>query len=626
MTDKELEKRIKEIYRRATEEMTDKMESYLDQFVKDIDVMSAKVEAGEISERYFKKWKRDQILLYDQWEKTREKLSDVLFDADNVARDLIKGHLPTVLADGINRTFYDIEKIKEVGDMGISFNLTNEQAVKRLIEKQPRLLPVLNEESKTARLIREGKIKRWNQQHITSEITQGIIQGEPMQKIAQRMQNVTGMNYRSAIRNARTATGGAYNAGRMEGMKQAEEKGVKMLKRWSAVFDDKTRDDHRILDGVTIPLDEMFEVDGYELEYPRDPNGDPCQVYNCRCRLVSVPAIVADKFDEIFDKEDMTTTGGISYDDWKKGKLPDDETQTETRSSTTELPVPASEQVIDKKEDSEKPSDFVAEKNADVPERFEDKIPEIEKMTPADIKKSLIDDDSYIYSDKYQKMTTERRELFDKEKELSENIKTLEKELESESTVKPRNEWTEEDKFYYDIMREKPTDYTDRGYEIQDELKEMRKERRDVESRASDLHDRIDLVNRNEYIHQVTEWEKEEHPFVKVDGDKEYQGFTTTMSIAQFDEDLKNGIGFIAEMSPDEYIDRIAMEIFHNTREASVNCDFENVKKYAKMIANGTKFDMGYLDYEKGGQEGRHRAIAARLLGIKKIPVYIRGR
>ena len=173
----------------------------------------------------------------------------------------------------------------------------------------------------------EAKDVAWNGKKMNSAVLQGIIQGEPMQKIAGRMMNVTGMNYRSAIRNARTATGGAYNAGRMEGMRQAEEKGVKMLKRWSAVFDDKTRDDHRILDGVTIPLDEMFEVDGYELEYPRDPNGDPCQVYNCRCRLVSVPAIVADKFDEIFDKEDMTTTGGISYDDWKKGKTPEDEKQ-----------------------------------------------------------------------------------------------------------------------------------------------------------------------------------------------------------------------------------------------------------------------------------------------------------
>ena len=44
------------------------------------------------------------------------------------------------------------------------------------------------------------------------------------------------------------------------------------------------------------------------------------------------------------------------------------------------------------------------------------------------------------------------------------------------------------------------------------------------------------------------------------------------------------------------------------------------------MMADGTKFNMGYIDYNREQQEGRHRAIAARLLGIKKIPVYIRGK
>lgn len=316
----ELEKEIKKAYSRASKEMTEKMKAYLEQFEKDIDAMSKKVESGEITKRYFNQWKRDQIMLYNQWSATRDKLALVLLDADEIARELIKGALITSMADGINRTFFEVEQVKQIGDMGISFNLTEENTVRRLIEEKPRLLPLLDEESETARKIREGKAVRWNQQHITAEVTQGIIQGEPMQKIAQRMQSVTGMNYRSAIRNARTATGGAYNAGRIEGMKRAEEKGVKMLKRWSAIFDDKTRDNHRLLDGVTIPIDEKFEVEGYELEYPRDPNGEPEMIYNCRCRLVSVPALIADSFDEIFDKEGQTTANGQTYEEWKKGK------------------------------------------------------------------------------------------------------------------------------------------------------------------------------------------------------------------------------------------------------------------------------------------------------------------
>lgn len=350
MNEKELEKEIRKVYARASKEMTEKMKAYLKQFEAEIDLMSQKVEAGEITERYFKKWKRDKIMLYNQWHETREKISDVLLDADVVSRDLIKGALPTVMADGINRTFYELEQIREIGDMGISFQLTDENTVKRLIAEHPRLLPVLDEESETARMIREGKAIRWNQQHITSEITQGIVQGESMGKIAERMMNVTGMNYRSAIRNARTATGGAYNAGRIEGMKQAEEKGVKMLKRWSAIFDDNTRDEHRLLDGVTIPIDEKFEIDEYELDYPRDPNGEPEMIYNCRCRLVSVPALIADTYDEIFDKEGQTTNDGLSYDEWKKGKKANEETETETEIRSEKEPEPASAALTTEKE------------------------------------------------------------------------------------------------------------------------------------------------------------------------------------------------------------------------------------------------------------------------------------
>ena len=543
MTEQELEKEIKKVYARASKEMTEKMKAYLKQFEEEIDLMSQKVEAGEITERYFNKWKRDKIMQYNQWYDTRNKITDVLMDADDVARDLIKGALPTVMADGINRTFYELEQIHEIGDMGISFKLTEENTVKRLLTEHPRLLPVLDEESETARMIREGKAIRWNQQHITSEITQGIIQGESMPKIAERMMNVTGMNYRSAIRNARTATGGAYNAGRIEGMKQAEEKGVKMLKRWSAIFDDKTRDEHRLLDGVTIPIDEKFEIDGYELEYPRDPNGEPEMIYNCRCRLVSVPALIADTYDEIFDKDGQTTQSGLTYDEWKEGKQAEQETTAETESRSSESASAAltteSEQIIDPKENAQNPSDFVSETDVPVPARFEKEIAEIDKMTDEDMSHLFIDKDSYIYQDDYKKLSDERDSLVEEEKAIKEKEDSLNKELESESRVKPREEWTEEEKEFYILLREKPTEYTDRGYEIQKELRELRTKETEVETKIEEFNERRRLKDRKEYYNELDEWESKEHPFVQGDIDKEYQGFSTEMRIGQFDEDLK---------------------------------------------------------------------------------------
>ena len=88
-----------------------------------------------------------------------------------------------------------------------SFTLYNHAAVERLIKENPNLLP-LNPN------LDIPKDLRWNQQHINSAITQGILQGKSIPDIAKDLQRVTGMDESAAIRNARTAMTGAQNAGK----------------------------------------------------------------------------------------------------------------------------------------------------------------------------------------------------------------------------------------------------------------------------------------------------------------------------------------------------------------------------------------------------------------------------
>lgn len=160
---------------------------------------------------------------------------------------------------------------------GYNFSLTNEQAVKNLATKDKAFLPT--------RKIDIPKDKKWNEKMINSQMMQGILQGESIPKIATRLTNVTDMNMKSAIRNARTMTTAAENKGRQDSFKKAESDGVIMTREWIATHDERTRAWHEELDGVEVGIDEPWENEYGEIMYPGDPSADPANVYNCRCSI-----------------------------------------------------------------------------------------------------------------------------------------------------------------------------------------------------------------------------------------------------------------------------------------------------------------------------------------------------
>ena len=88
------------------------------------------------------------------------------------------------------------------------------------------------------------------------------------------------------------------------------------------------------------------------------------------------------------------------------------------------------------------------------------------------------------------------------------------------------------------------------------------------------------------------------------------------------------------EMSPDQYIQRAThlnnkaqgMKLKPKTvekrkRESLNSYSIENLKD--KITDPNKEIDRPYLDYATGGQEGLHRAIAAKDAGLKKIPVRV---
>lgn len=87
----------------------------------------------------------------------------------------------------------------------------------------------------------------------------------------------------------------------------------------------------------------------------------------------------------------------------------------------------------------------------------------------------------------------------------------------------------------------------------------------------------------------------------------------TTAEYYRFEKGIE---GKIVYMTCDEYIQHCVDDIFHSSTESVLRgIDWDNVKKYAQMMKDGTKFKLPYLciSEEYGqGQEGRHRFLAVK--------------
>ena len=140
-----------------------------------------------------------------------------------------------------------------------------------------------------------------------------------MTKIAKRLANMVGdSDTKAAIRNARTMTTGAENAGRVDSYKRAENMGIKMMQQWVATLDNRTRHEHRQLDGQRVKVGEPFIVNKQQIMFPGDPAAAPYLVYNCRCTLIGVVAgSDIEKTTNAGELPRRSKLGTMTYDEWK---------------------------------------------------------------------------------------------------------------------------------------------------------------------------------------------------------------------------------------------------------------------------------------------------------------------
>ena len=75
---------------------------------------------------------------------------------------------------------------------------------------------------------------------------------------------------------------GAENAGRLDSYENLANQGVVQKKVWIATPDERTRESHLDIDGEEVDIEQEFSNG---LMYPADPNGEPEEVWNCRCSM-----------------------------------------------------------------------------------------------------------------------------------------------------------------------------------------------------------------------------------------------------------------------------------------------------------------------------------------------------
>lgn len=297
----QMEKKVRKVYKQAYKDASIKLGSYLQKFEKDDKKMKEKVESGEIEQKDYEAWRMDTIVQAKQYDAMLNRIGEDLVNSDKIASGIINDNLPDAYANGRNRSIFDVSKA--IGyDFDKTFSIYNKHAVQRLLKDDDSIFPKSQIDTRKDRSV--------IRQRLHNAVTQGIIKGDSMDKVAQNMQSVTGMSYNSAMRAARTLTGSAQNLGTLDGFHEAEDKGVKLQKQWLASLDRKTRDSHRDMDGITIGLDEKFPNG---CKCPLDPDADASEVINCRCTMIAVP----DGFQYDMTDRWSKLPSNMTYEDWK---------------------------------------------------------------------------------------------------------------------------------------------------------------------------------------------------------------------------------------------------------------------------------------------------------------------
>ena len=290
------------IYAEAQKTASRALMEYLERFREQDDEWRERVARGEATEAQWRAWRRGKILTGRRYRVVLKQVSEGYTHANEVAMDALDGRLPGVYAENYNYGTFQAYSAAGVDD---AFALQDASTVQRLLADHGSYLPTPT--------VNAAKDAAWNRRLLANQITQGVLLGESMAKIARRVQAVTGSNMATAMRTARTSVTAAENAGRVDSYRRAQSLGIKLEQEWLATLDGRTRHTHRLLDGERVEVGGTF-ANG--CRYPGDPEAPYAETCNCRCTLIAA----VEGVDYGDGKRWSKLPEGVTYEEWKAGK------------------------------------------------------------------------------------------------------------------------------------------------------------------------------------------------------------------------------------------------------------------------------------------------------------------
>ena len=297
----EFQAEVRETYQQAQADAQEALSRFLERFEKEDERQREKVKAGELSEADYKAWRKGKILRSRQLSSTLDQVSRAMTEANQVAVAALAGKLPEVYAENAN---YAAFQTCEASGLDLAFSLVDAPTVQHMLTAGEALfsVPALD----------VAKDVAWNRRLMASQLTQGVLLGESIPKMARRVQRVTGSNIATATRTARTAVTGAECAGRVSSYERAKGMGIKLKQEWVATLDGRTRHSHRKLDGEKAEVGGTFPNG---CRFPGDPTARYAEICNCRCTLVAA----VEGFETDDAKRASKLPKGMTYEEWKTG-------------------------------------------------------------------------------------------------------------------------------------------------------------------------------------------------------------------------------------------------------------------------------------------------------------------